>query len=76
MGQFFLGVTSFAHEFGHFYNYYNSINLNNKMQPSIDVCEVHSTSLEILFYKYFDDFFGKQSEAIKRTLIDCFKYYY
>ncbi|WP_131067137.1 peptidase M3, partial [Clostridioides difficile] len=78
----FLGVTSFAHEFGHFYNYYNSINLNNKMQPSIDVCEVHSTSLEILFYKYFDDFFGKQSEAIKKehlsivlnTIIDACLY--
>ncbi|UWD44050.1 peptidase M3 [Clostridioides difficile] len=78
----FLGVTSFAHEFGHFYNYYNSINLNNKMQPSIDICEVHSTSLEILFYKYFDDFFGKQSEAIKKehlsivlnTIIDACLY--
>lgn len=78
----FLGVTSFAHEFGHFYNYYNSINLNNTIQPSIDICEVHSTSLEILFYKYFDEFFGKQSEAIKKehlsivlnTIIDACLY--
>nr|UWI50847.1 peptidase M3 [Clostridioides difficile] len=78
----FLGVTSFAHEFGHFYNYYNSINLNSTIQPSIDICEVHSTSLEILFYKYFDEFFGKQSEAIKKehlsivlnTIIDACLY--
>lgn len=78
----FLGVTSFAHEFGHFFNYYNSINLNNTIQPSIDICEVHSTSLEILFYKYFDEFFGKQSEAIKKehlsivlnTIIDACLY--
>ncbi|HDA5479638.1 TPA: peptidase M3, partial [Clostridioides difficile] len=42
----------------------------------------HSTSLEILFYKYFDDFFGKQSEAIKKehlsivlnTIIDACLY--
>ncbi|MCC0656622.1 peptidase M3 [Clostridioides sp. ES-S-0123-01] len=78
----FLGVTSFAHEFGHFFNYYNSINSNNTIQPSIDICEVHSTSLEILFYKYFDEFFGKQSEAIKKehlsivlnTIIDACLY--
>lgn len=29
--NFFLGVISFVYEFGYFYNYYNSINLNNKI---------------------------------------------
>lgn len=58
-------MTTAIHEFGHFYaSFYDDtpsfLALNN-----IDIAEVQSQGMEILFMPHYGDFYGKQSDAMR-----------
>jgi len=51
--------TTVIHEFGHFFETYNATQSDLWADFSIDVGEVHSQGLEVLFTAYAGDLFGK-----------------
>lgn len=59
-------VTTLMHECGHAYASIASLSerrLTVLHQPSLDICELHSTAMEYLTYPYMDQFFGEEAEA-------------
>ncbi len=51
--------STLIHEFGHFFETYNATESDLWADFSIDVGEVHSQGLEVLFTAYADDLFGR-----------------
>lgn len=48
------------HEFGHYNQQYHSTENVIELQNNLDVCEIHSQGLEMLFYDYFEEMFGEE----------------
>ena len=57
-GGYVVDFTTLIHEFGHYNNAYWHASGWNDGSCSMDVAEVHSQSLELLFTQYYGDFFG------------------
>lgn len=58
--------SSAVHEFGHF----NAMRLNiipslNMQTPNLDVAEVHSQGLEVLYTKFYDDIYGAYADSYR-----------
>ncbi len=56
------------HEFGHFNAFLNSDLSNllpNSYSPNVDISEVQSQGMEILFWNYYDNIYGDYTELIK-----------
>ena len=55
--------TSITHEFGHSVQLYFSKNqkYHENRWPTFDICEIHSTSMELLMYPYIDQIFKNDS---------------
>ena len=51
------------HEFGHYQNFYWSPAGWNDASSNIDVSEVHSQGLELLFSHYYGDIFGDEAQT-------------
>ena len=49
-------LTTFIHEFGHFYNYYLH---GASAAQQLDICEIHSQANELLFLPVYSVLFGK-----------------
>lgn len=56
-------LTSIFHEFGHCTQLYYSGNqkYHENRWPTFDICEIHSTSMELLAYPYLKDYFNDNS---------------
>ncbi len=56
------------HEFGHFNSFLKSDlteHMPNSDGPNIDISEVQSQGMELLFWNYYDDIYGDYSDLIK-----------
>lgn len=56
------------HEFGHFNSFLKSDLTElypNSVSPNIDISEVQSQGMEILFWNYYDDIYGEYSSLVK-----------
>ena len=56
--------TTAVHEFGHYNNFYWQPNGWNDGSKSIDLAEVHSQGLELLFSYYYPEIFGENSQFV------------
>ncbi len=55
-----------VHEFGHFNSFCNSDFINNPSDNvNLDIAEVQSQGMEILFLNYYDEIFGEYSDYLK-----------
>lgn len=61
----FYDVTTLIHEFGHYNEFYQNGRANYYESDSIDVSEVHSQGLELLFLEYYPELFGEIGEDVK-----------
>lgn len=61
----FFDFTTAVHEFGHYNSFYWSANGWNDAGKSMDVCEVHSQGLELLFSRWYGEegLFGEDAQA-------------
>ena len=59
-------VIFLTHEFGHFNSFCNS-DLINAESVNIDIAEVQSQGLEVLYLKHYDEIFGEYSDYVKMT---------
>lgn len=57
-------LTTAVHEFGHYNNYYWQSCGWNDSSKSIDLCEVHSQGLELLFSHFYPELFGQDGDAV------------
>lgn len=64
----FSDLTTAIHEFGHYNNDYWCADLRGVFDKSIDVAEVHSQGLELLFSEYYDELLGGEEEAREARL--------
>ncbi len=61
-------VSTFVHELGHYTEaYYNTYDRLNEPYTTLDVAEVHSTALELLFYDSFEEIYD--DSAIMYTFL-------
>lgn len=56
--------TTAVHEFGHYNNYYWQPSGWNDGSKSIDIAEVHSQGLELLFSNYYPELFGENAQMV------------
>lgn len=61
--------TTVVHELGHYNNYYWDSAAWNAASDNIDVAEVHSQGLELLFSSYYPEIFGTSSDAVRDYLM-------
>lgn len=61
--------TTVVHELGHYNNYYWDSAAWNAASDNIDVAEVHSQGLELLFSSYYPEIFGSSSDAVRDYLM-------
>lgn len=53
------------HEFGHFYSsFYDETNAYST-ESNIDIAEIQSQGMELMFMQFYDDIYGKQADAMK-----------
>lgn len=65
-------VRTVIHELGHFTNYYLNALVGWSVSDPLDLAEVDSQGLELLFLPYYDTFFGKNADtAAAETLLDA-----
>lgn len=65
-------VRTVIHELGHFTNYYLNALVGWSVSDPLDLAEVDSQGLELLFLRYYDTFFGKNAKtAAAETLLDA-----
>lgn len=62
--------STIIHEFGHYNNFYSHPNTWNEGSCSIDVAEVHSQALELLFTQFYGDFFGDFANIVENNVIE------
>lgn len=58
-----------VHELGHYNNYYWDSAAWNAATDNIDVAEVHSQGLELLFSSFYTDIFGTSADAVRDYLM-------
>lgn len=61
------------HEFGHYYNFYQSKEPYIFSASNVDVAEIHSQGLEMLFLEYSTDMFGQETGDAYQFM-EIFKY--
>lgn len=59
--QNYLDYTQSIHEFGHYNQAYWSTENIIEQQNNLDLCEIHSQGLEMLFYDYYADMLGEET---------------
>ena len=62
-------VSTLIHESGHAYAAIRSVDSSPFLEcisPTLETCEVHSTSMEYLAYPYLEKFFGKDADAYRQ----------
>ncbi len=62
--------STIIHEFGHYNNYFSHPNTWNDGSCSIDVAEVHSQGLELLFTQFYDDIFGEYGGMVEDAIMN------
>ena len=63
-------VSSLVHEFGHFVNdYYTPVPDVLASVGNYDLLEIHSTGLEALFTRFFDEIYGPQADDARYLLL-------
>lgn len=60
----FYDFTTIVHEFGHYNNYYWEGSAWNDSAAGIDVAEVHSQGLELLFSHWYDGIFEESAQFV------------
>ena len=60
----FYDVTTMIHEFGHYNEFYQNGQTKYYQIDSIDVSEVHSQALELLFLSYYPDIFPEIADEV------------
>ncbi len=63
-------VMDTIHEFGHYNDAYWTLPDWDGMTKSIDIAEVHSQALELLFTRFYPEIFGKDSEAVRLQVLN------
>lgn len=53
------------HEFGHFHSSFQDDTNAYFTSTNLDVAEIQSQGMELLFMQFYDDIYGKQSDAMK-----------
>ena len=67
-------VSTLIHEMGHFTNYYYlEEELFGAVDP-LDLSEVDSQGLELLFFPYYEEFYGEAADAARRDKLSDFLY--
>lgn len=59
-------MKTLIHEFGHYNNFYQTDESAFYDGTSLDLAEVHSQGLEMLFLDYFDDLYGDTADSIEK----------
>lgn len=62
-------IDTITHEFGHALGFYTAdrfLNDQTLVIPNMDICEIHSMSMEFLAWKYIDFFFGKDASLYRK----------
>lgn len=62
-------VSTFSHEFGHVFQNFRWYGKNPIDNIPLDVAETASTSMELLFTKRYDEFFGENAKDAERYII-------
>ncbi|MBQ8597596.1 MAG: hypothetical protein IJ409_07410 [Lachnospiraceae bacterium] len=58
--QCYLDYSQSIHEFGHYNQAYRSTENIMEQQNNLDLCEIHSQGLEMLFYEYYEEMLGEE----------------
>lgn len=61
----FYDVMTLIHEFGHYNEFYQNGQSQYYELDSIDVSEVHSQALELLFLDFYDEIYGENAEDFR-----------
>lgn len=59
-------MKTMIHEFGHYNNFYQTNESAFYDGTSLDLAEVHSQGLEMLFLDYFDNLYGESADSIEK----------
>jgi len=62
----YLGMTTFIHEFGHFYNF--MLKPDSSILPT-DILEIPSQALELMFAKYYPELDGDDGRLVEHDVI-------
>ncbi|MDE5771128.1 MAG: hypothetical protein K2I06_05795 [Ruminococcus sp.] len=62
---FFESFLTAVHEFGHFHASFYDDTTTFRQMNNLDISEIQSQGLEFLFMQFYDDIYGKQSDAMK-----------
>jgi hypothetical protein len=54
-----------VHEFGHFYSSFYDDTPTYLMENNIDIAEIQSQGMEMLFWNLYDEIYGEQAEAMR-----------
>ncbi|MDD6279974.1 MAG: hypothetical protein PUA81_09350 [Oscillospiraceae bacterium] len=61
----FYSLTTAIHEFGHFHSSFYDDTPDYLCANNIDIAEIQSQGMEMLFMNYYDEIFGDQAEIMK-----------
>lgn len=69
-----LSLDTLVHEFGHYNSYYNDpvyARADGYLYTleDLDVAEIPSTALELLFLRHFDELYGQDADALRMVLL-------
>ena len=59
--QCYLDYAQAIHEFGHYNQAYRNTESIIEQQNNLDLCEIHSQGLEMLYYDYYTDMLGEEA---------------
>lgn len=61
----FMSFLTAVHEFGHFHSSFYDDITTFKQKNNLDIAEIQSQGLELLFMRFYDDIYGEQADAMK-----------
>ena len=61
----FYDMQTAIHEFGHFHSSFYDETPSFLEEPNLDVAEIQSQAMELLFMQFYDEMYGSQSDAMK-----------
>lgn len=69
-----LSLGTLVHEFGHYYNYlvdptYATVDGYLYASDNIDVAEIDSTGLELMFLRYYPELYGDDATVLQQTVV-------
>lgn len=62
-------IKTVMHEFGHYNNFYQVTTPSFYGESCLDLAEIHSQGLELLFLSYFKDMFGDNGEDMEHCFV-------